>query len=170
MSDLLSDEEVIRRVRAIRSDLAAAIPRARTRRRRKIAIAAAIGAAVALTGAALVVHATSEQVHYEVTCYEHASLDSHYTQAGSAPWVDDNGVSGRAEVDPVATCGDMWRMGVIGQAARPEDPNNANFDVPALVGCTLPNGASAGFPREGSTATDHDFCNKLGLAPWPPPT
>lgn len=169
MTDILSDQEVTRRVSAIRSEVVAAIPRARARRRRKIAIAAVAGAAVALTGAALVVRATSEQVRYEVTCYEHASLDSSFTQALSILGIDDNGVPGRSEVDPVATCGDLWRMGALGQEVRPEDPNTANFDVPELVGCTLPNGASAGFPREGSTATRVDFCHDLGLAPWEQP-
>jgi hypothetical protein len=166
MTSLLSDEEVQRRVHLIRSDLAVAIPKARTRRRRRIVIAAAVGAAGVLTGAALVVHATSDQVHYEVTCYEHASLGADFTQAGSVLGIDDNGKSSRAEVDPVATCGDLWRMGALGQETRPEDPNAANFDVPDLVGCTLPNGASAGFPREGSTASARDFCHDLGLAPW----
>jgi len=169
MSEVLSDEEVTRRVGAIRSSLAVTIPLARTRRRRQIAIAAAVGAAVALTGAALVVKATSDQVHFEVTCYEHASLDSNFTQAGSVLGVDENGVPGRTRVDPVSTCGDLWRMGAIGQETRPDDPNTANFDVPELVGCTLPNGESAGFPRDGSTASDSDFCHKLGLAPWGQP-
>ena len=169
MSIVLSDQEVAQRVSAIRAEVVAAIPRARGRRRRHIAIAVAIGAATALTGAAIIVHATSEQIHYEVTCYEHASLSSDYAQAVSVLWIDDNGVAGRTEVDPVATCGDMWRMGSLGQDVPPQDPNSANFPVPALVGCTLPNGASVGFPREGSTASDVDFCKKLGLAPWVQP-
>lgn len=171
MTSILSDEEVTRRVSVIRSEVKLAIPHARTRRRRtRIAAAAAVSAAVVLTGATLVVNATSDQVHYEVTCYEHASLDSNYTQAGSILGVDDKGQASRTRVDPVATCGDLWRMGVIGQEKRPDDPNTANFDVPDLVGCTLPNGESAGFPREGSIASDSEFCNKLGLAPWGQPT
>jgi len=167
MNTFMADDEVRLRVTSIRVSLAGEIVRERARRRkRRIITASAIGAAVVLTGAALVIEATSDQVHYEVFCYETQDLDGKYTQVQSALGVDDHGNAERTEVDPVETCGDMWRMGALGQATPPADPNTANFEVPELVGCTLPNGMAAGIPRGDSTSSNTDLCNELGLTPW----
>ena len=72
----------------------------------------------------------------------------------------------RDVLDPVTICGDLWRMGLVGQDAAPADPNTANFPVPELVGCTLANGIGAAFPRGDSTATSEEFCRDLGLTSW----
>lgn len=167
MSTFLSDEDIDLRVRSVRDSLATEIPRARSKRRkRRVIIAGAATAAAALTGAALVIHATNDQIHYEVTCFESADLNSKTVQVQSALGVDDHGHADRTETDPIESCGEVWRMGLLGQPTPPPDTNTANFDIPELVGCTLPNGASGGFPRGESAASVTEFCNELGLAPW----
>jgi hypothetical protein len=157
----------------IRSRLLGAVSQERTprfSRARKAAVAAgAAGAvAVALTGGAIaVVQATQDQVSYSVQCYDAASTNAHFTTVGT-PIATDNvtGEESRDATNPVTTCGDIWRMGLIGQDAAPADPNAADFAVPELVGCTLGNGVGAGFPRGDSTATSEEFCRDLGLAVW----
>jgi len=167
MIDMLSDDDIRARVDAIRAEVVEAIPRERARRRRRFGvIAGAAAAAVAITGGALIVRASNDAITYEVVCYDGPSLSANSVQVESALGVDQSGGADRTATDPVVTCGDMWRMGLIGQEELPVDPNAANFDVPDLVGCTLPNGIAAGFPRGASTFDNRDFCNELGLAPW----
>ncbi len=157
----------------IRSRVLGAVAQERTprfSRARKGAIAAitAGGLAVALTGGAIaVVQATHEEVSYSVQCYDAASVNAHFTTVGTPIATDIvTGEESRDATDPVATCGEMWRMGLIGQDAAPDDPSAADFTVPELVGCTLENGIGAGFPRGDSAATSEEFCQNLGLAIW----
>lgn len=161
------------RLAGIRSRLLGAVAQQRTprfSRARKTAVAAiaAGGLAVALTGGAIaVVQATQEQISYSVQCYDAASINANFTTVAT-PTATDNvtGEESRDATNPVTTCGDIWRMGLIGQEAAPADPNAANFPVPELVGCTLSNGVGAGFPRGDSTATSEEFCRDLGLTIW----
>ncbi|MGC4174002.1 hypothetical protein [Demequina sp.] len=167
MNELLSDAEIARRVGSIRHNVARQIPIERKRRNKRIwIVSGVVAAAVAATGAALVVRAASNVIKYEVRCYEAPSLDADYGQVQSAPWVDDNGNTGQPEVEPTTECAELWRAGLVGQPTPPDDPNSASFDVPELVACELPDGSSAVFPRETSSATNKEFCNELGLAPW----
>lgn len=167
MSDQLSEADIRGRVDAIRNAVLEAIPRERARRRRRTGVITGVMAAtLAISGGALIVHASDDAVTYGVVCYDGPSLSAGSVQVESALGVDRSGSADRTATDPVATCGDMWRLGLIGQEQLPPDPNAANFDVPDVVGCTLPNGIAAGFPRGTSTFDDHDFCTQLGLAPW----
>lgn len=54
------------------------------------------------------------------------------------------------------------------EASNLEDPNDGTLPVPPLVACTGRDGIVAVFPREGSSASDKDFCGTLGLANWGP--
>lgn len=124
--------------------------------------------AAALTGGTIaVVQASQDEVTYSVQCYEAASLDADFATVGSPTATDrKTGEARRDPTDPVSTCGDLWRMGLVGQEAAPADPNAADFPVPAIIGCTLSNGVGAGFPRGSSTSSDRNFCRDLGLAVW----
>jgi len=166
MTELLSDAEIARRVESIRDHVTTRIPVERARRKKRAwVVSGVVAAAVAVAGAALVIRASDDVIKYEVRCYESASLESDYGQMKSDLWVGENGDSGRGEVDPAVNCGDLWRMGLVGQPTPPANPNTANFEVPELVGCELANGMAAGFPRGDSTASATEFCNELGLAP-----
>jgi hypothetical protein len=63
------------------------------------------------------------------------------------------------------TCASVWQVGGLRAGAPRGTPPiaGATFSVPALVGCTLPDGAAAVFPGPSDT------CDRLGLAPESPP-
>ena len=167
------DVDIDARLAEVRDNLLATVPTTRTPRfsragRVGIAITGAGAIAVALTaGAIAVAQASHEEVAYSVQCYDRPSLSAVYTTVGVAAATKvAPGSAARESTDPVATCADMWRMGILGQKSVPDDPNAANFPIPELVGCTLPNGVGAGFPRAGSNASAQEFCSNLGLAIW----
>ena len=117
-------------------------------RARKATIAAiAVGGLVLTGGTIAVVQATQEQIDHQVRCFEAADLGSNYTDVAEAIGIDST--TGRQEVAPA-------------------DPNVANFPVPELVGCALPNGIGAAFPRENHSTLAEDFCRDLGLTAWTP--
>jgi hypothetical protein len=62
-------------------------------------------------------------------------------------------------------CAAMWRAGILqaGAASPIVHPGQPFYPVPALVGCTLPDGAAAIFPGPPQT------CERLGLASESPP-
>ncbi len=175
-TETLSDEEITTRTEAARSGVMlvvdADLPKLARRHRRRIGITIAVGAlaAVALTAGTLaVVQATHEQTTYSVQCYSQASTSSSYTTATEPIAVNTTTgqTADRPPSEPVSVCGGMWRMGMVGQKPDPNrDPNTANFPVPQLVACTLPNGVGAAFPKNGSSATEAEFCDSLGLTPW----
>ncbi|MEJ1229809.1 MAG: hypothetical protein WDM88_02860 [Galbitalea sp.] len=145
------------------------LTRRRRRRRVSITVAGAGLAAVVLTaGTVAVVQATQEQIGYSVICYSAASTSSDYATASDPTATNTvTGQTDREAADPVSVCGDMWRSGLVGQKPDAQrDPNTANFPIPQLVACTTTDGVGAAFPREGSGATETDFCDSLGLAPW----
>jgi len=75
------------------------------------------------------------------------------------------GVSGSV-ADAVDTCAALWRIGALRLGVPnliPPTPVSRTHPVPALVGCTMPDGAAAVFPGPADT------CNQLGLAPESPP-
>lgn len=167
------DVEVQARLASVRTSLMDAIPNLRTHRfsragRVGIAWGSAAALAAALTGGAIaIMQATPEQVSYSVQCYEGPSLSAKFTTVATPEALTETtGEVSRYVTDPVTTCAAMWRMGLLGQATVPSDPNAADFPVPELVGCTLENGVGAGFPREGSTVPAVRFCDDLGLAVW----
>lgn len=171
----MSDEEtdLAARLAAARRNVLATIADERTprfSRRGKLAVVAGAGAlALGVTGGAIAIAAAPpEAVAYSVQCYEAADLGSRYTTLGHPIAIDDatGEEQNRDTTDPVADCGEMWRMGVVGQDEVPDDPNAAQFPVPELVGCTLPSGVGAAFPRGESSARDDEFCGALGLAVW----
>ena len=173
----LSHEEIATITRRARSGVMSVVETdlpARVRRHhRRVGIAVAVSAlaAVALTaGTVAVIQASHDQRTYSVQCYSQASTSSSFTTTveGEAT----NSLTGQKAVRPVAeplsVCGEMWRMGLVGQKPAPgQDPNTANYPVPQLVACTLSDGVGAAFPREGSIENQTDFCDALGLTPWP---
>lgn len=172
MTTPIPDEVVQARLRVVRSQLMRAVTHERTprySRARKATIAAiAVGGLLLTGGTIAVVQATQEQIDHQVRCFEAADPDSNYTDVAEAISIDSN--TGQQEtrrvLDPETVCGDMWRMGLIGQEVAPADPNAANFPVPELVGCTLPNGIGAAFPRDNRSAPEQELCRDLGLTAW----
>lgn len=152
-------ERVLEATRHVRS------PRRSTRYRttRTLIIA---GAAVAIltAGAIVVAQVSQEQQETYVTCYDGASLDAQYTVFISAP----DEAAPDLVLDPKGLCGIAWANDSFGNTSNndPDDPNDGDAPVPPLVSCILPDGQTAVFPREGSTASETDFCGTLGLADW----
>jgi len=175
-TETLSDEEIATRVERSRFEVMrtveAELPMLARRHRRRVGITIAVAGAAALAltaGTIAVVQATREQINYSVLCYSGASTSSSYTTATDPTATNTKtGQTDRKATDPVSVCGETWRMGLVGQKPDPQrDPNTANFPVPKLVACTTANGVGAAFPRGNSSATGTDFCNSLGLTPWP---
>jgi len=156
------------RGRVLRAIATERTPRFSRAQKATVAVVAAGALAAGLTGGALAVaRATQEQISYTVECFEAADLSSRFTTVSSPTATNlTTGEESRNQTDPVATCSEMWRMGLIGQDSVPADPNAAQFPVPALVGCALADGVGAGFPRGSSTAGAEEFCGDLGLTAW----
>lgn len=166
------DVDVTARLAAIRPRLLREVDHERTprySRAGKAAFAAiAVGGLVLTGGTIAVVQATQEQVDYSVRCYAAADLGSNFTDV-ARPIATDTTTGQqmpRQVLEPENACGDMWRMGMIGQEVAPTDPNAAHFPVPELVSCTLQDGVGAAFPRENNTALAEAFCRDLGLTAW----
>lgn len=168
-----SDQELTARLAAVRTRLletVATVRPVRFSRGARIGFAAAAGIVLAagLTGGTIVViQATQEVITYSVQCYEGASLSSDFITVGHSE-ATEGPIREVTPVptDPVETCTDVWRRGLIGQETPLSDPNTPDLPAPEIVGCTLTDGIGAGFPIEDSTATAEDFCRSLGLAPW----
>lgn len=125
-------------------------------------------ASVLTAGAIAVTQATPDAVNHTAVCYSEASTASESTTVSTIVSTDnETGVSERPEIlSPVDACDDMWRLGIIGQAEIPDDPNAANLPVPALVGCKQNNGVGAAFPRETLPDSAVKACQSLGMAVW----
>lgn len=169
MTTLPTDAEVERllaEARAVVMEATARIhsPRRSTRYRTTRNLIFAAAAAIALTGGTIaVVQATQSYIDSTVICYEEASLDSLELPAQSS--VDGQSVA----IDPIEACAAVWRSGAfqdVHDGVVVPDPDAVDLPVPALVACTLPNGASAVFPREDDPSSASDFCAALGLAVW----
>jgi hypothetical protein len=121
-------------------------------------IIAGTAAALLTAGAIVVARAAQETIDSYATCFEHASLDSR-----QHVFINDEG-----GLDPIDLCGIVWRNDSWTSVSNgdPDDPNDGDAPVPPLVACELADGAAGVFPREGSTASDTDFCAALGLADW----
>jgi len=166
-----SEEEVTARLAAARRNVLSQIPTAPRRRRRLrrlgIGVAVLVGAAT-LTATAVAIHqATTEQITYSVDCFEKADMTSRSASVESSEATNNlTGATSREPTDPVTSCQDMWRMGLLGQMTPPADPDTADFPVPDIVACKEANGVGAGFPRGDSTLSNAEFCQDLGLAAW----
>ncbi|PWJ54962.1 hypothetical protein SAMN06264364_105171 [Quadrisphaera granulorum] len=172
------DDEVDRRVAAARTallttldaEIASTSPLDRSARwgrsRRRTTVVVAGVSALALTaGAWAVQRASQEEIDYSVNCYEGTTTDSRLAGAGTAEAVDANGQSAERDlVDPLAMCSSVWRWGVLGQAAPPEDPNAANFPVPPLTACTAANGVNNVFVRDDEDPEQQ--CASQSMTPW----
>ena len=174
MTRLPDEDEITARLASVRDVvLGASAGFAKRRLSRLTRVGLIVGASIVgvlglTAGTIAVVSASQEAISYSVNCYTADSLSAKYTTVASAEATNNaTGQTDRPKTNPVTTCADMWRMGVIGQPAVPKDPNTANFPVPDLVGCTLSNGVGAGFPRPDPTISNKELCDSLGLAVWP---
>ena len=166
MTSLPSDAEVERQLSRVRADVIDATHHVRSpkrSRRFRVTRNLVIGgvAIAALTGGTIVVTSESAQViDTYAYCYAAADLSSDRADitAQTADQLSDN---------PVAACGELWRVGRLGQQGHidPNDPNN-NFPIPALVACVSGDGVAAVFPREDAETSDQGLCEALGLAAW----
>jgi hypothetical protein len=167
-------DDIDERLARMRGNILEALPSTRTHRfsragRVTILVAGSSLFAIALTGGTIAaIQASQEDVDYSVQCFEAASRSAESTTVVLAEATDNETgeIVPRDAIDPAETCGEMWRMGFLGQESAPADPNAANFPIPELVACVLDNGVGAVFPREDSTASSESFCRDLGLAVW----
>ena len=134
-------------------------PRRSTRYRtiRTVIIAGTI-AALLTAGAIVVARASQQHIASYATCFEHAALDSRQHAF----------INNEGGLDPIELCGIVWRNDSWTSVSNgdPDDPNDGTAPVPPLVVCELADGSAGVFPLEGSTASDEDFCEALGLAVW----
>ena len=118
-------------------------------------------------GGLLGLRAAQEEIAYSVACYEGDSLTSRTVTFAAPPTKGAQGqVVERPRVDPVSTCEEMWRIGVLGDTEQPENASTGEFPVPDIVGCVQTNGIGAGFRREFSSVSDQYFCARLGMRVW----
>lgn len=164
MTVLPTDAQVRAELVSVRAEVLAATrhvrsPKRSTRYRTiRAVIIAGTAAALLTAGAIAITRASQETIDSYATCFEHASLDSR-THAF---------ISSSGGLDPVELCGIVWRNDSWTSVSNgdPDDPNDGTAPVPPLVVCELADESAGVFPREGSTATDTDFCAALGLADW----
>ena len=90
-----------------------------------------------------------------VTCYPTASLSEEPQYIGGEPDTSD---------EAIALCSWFWSNDMW--TTEEYEPQGGDYPVPPLVACTGNDGIVAVFPREGSEASDTDFCATLGLADW----
>jgi hypothetical protein len=98
-------------------------------------------------------------------CYSEAVYVPGAKFAGTTIASAVGGGSTGIEQDALDTCASLWQAGALRADAPRGTPPVAGvtYSVPALVGCTLPDGVAAVFPGPADT------CNQLGLAPQSPP-
>jgi len=164
VTTLPSDLDVARQLMSVRASVMEAThhvrsPKRSTRYRTTRNLIIAGAAVAALTaGAIIVIQADAGTVSSYGKCYHTASLDGEPPQ-----WViSDPGAS----QDPVELCSIFWTNDLWEGSNDDPDPTDGNLPVPPLVACTSTDGIVAVFPREGSEASDEDFCGALGLADW----
>lgn len=164
MTLLPTDEQVRAELASVRSAVLDATrhvrsPKHSTRYRTiRAVIIAGTAAALLTAGAIAVARASQETIDSYATCFEHASLDSR----------THGFISSSGGLDPIELCSIVWRNDSWTSVSNgdPDDPNDGTAPVPPLVTCALADESAGVFPREGSTATDKDFCAALGLAVW----
>ena len=161
MTTLPSDLDVARQLMSVRTAVLEATHRVRSPKRstryrvtRNLILAGA--AIAALTGGAIVaLQNTPDVIAGTVECYHTASLDQEPISLGGEPGTSDEAI----ELCSFVWSNDLW-------SGDDYDSEGGDHPVPPLAACTGPEGIAAVFPREGSTASEEDFCEALGLADW----
>jgi hypothetical protein len=151
--------DVMEQIQHVRS------PRRSTRYRTLRGLVVAGAAAILLAGAAIAVAQYDQQtIRSNATCFREASLGSQGVGIVQVP----DASNPDAVADPIQACAVIWQndMWDSSNNGDPDDPSDGTAPVPQLVACTLSDGVPGVFPREGSTASDEDFCGALGLADW----
>ncbi len=163
MTTLPSDLDVARQLMSVRASVIDATHRVRSPKRstryrttRNLIIAGAAIAALT-AGAIIALQEKPEFVDSVAACYHTASLDQEPVYVAG-----DHG----STLEPFELCGVIWREDMWDESSNLEDPNDGTLPVPPLVACEGRDGIVAVFPREGSEASDEDFCGALGLADW----
>lgn len=143
-------------------------PHRRISRRRAGFLAALLALAISGGTAAAVTLLSPQNPTVRATgrCYARAS--SNFTSTfpgGSVSVLEPNG-TGLTDVPSqiISACAALWRQGAIGQPSPGPDSTRppADFHVPPLVACVLPDGEAAVFPGQKTT------CIRLGIAPMKP--
>jgi len=145
-------------------------PRTRVSRWRRPRFLGGLGVAILVIGgggaslAIALVHSKPVTQHSVARCYTVATYQPGRTFPGTTVAEADT-VDQRGQVqNALQVCAAMWRAGILqpGVADVIVHPGKPFFPVPALVGCTLPDGTAAIFP--GSV----DTCQRLTLSPQDP--
>jgi len=119
------------------------------------------GTALAL----VLLHPRPVTQHGYARCYTTATYETGSIFPGSEIAEADSPTQAGRVSNALDSCAALWRAGIL-QAGSPEpivSPGGSVFAVPALVGCTLPDGSAAVFPG-GPQA-----CASNGLAAETPP-
>ena len=171
MSTVPSASDVDAEVASITGAVLAEIPMVRSPRRsrrfkRRAAVSVGAALVVSLTAGGLIaLRAAQDEIAYSVACYEGDSLTTRTVTFAAPPTTGDTGeIVGRPRVDPVSTCAEVWRLGVLGDGQP--DPRTGDFAVPDIVGCEQTNGIGAGLRRDFSSVSDQYFCARLGMRVW----
>jgi len=166
VTTLPSDLDVARQLTSVRAAVIEATHHVRSPKRStryrvtRNLIIASVAIAALTAGAIVVLQESPEHIAGNVICYRNGSLDESDPQVlGGDPGVSE---------DAVELCAWWWSNDGWSNPESPEfwDPVRGPYPVPRLIACTRPDGIAAVFPAEGSTASDTDFCEALGLADW----
>ena len=162
------------RLEAMRADLeqfVASQPVPRKRRWRRRNFLAGMSAVVIVLGgggtaaAWAYLHPRAVTDQTQARCYSDDLYVRGPTFHGTAVATPDSATAiGRVQ-DALDICASLWQVGAIqpGAVVAITNRNARSYPVPALVGCTLPDGAAAVFPGTADT------CDRVGLAPQLPP-
>jgi hypothetical protein len=153
-------------MRAGIEQFAATHPAPRRRRWRRRNFFAGVGALVLVAAAGgtafawAYLHPRAVTDTTQARCYSDDSYAPGATFHGTTVATPDSATATGRVRDALATCASLWRVGAL-QSGAPVAITNRTariYPVPALVGCTLPDGAAAIFPGTADT------CESLGLA------
>ncbi|MGN6762283.1 MAG: hypothetical protein ACTHJI_13270 [Leifsonia sp.] len=159
--NLLPTDERFDQIKERLLDVVAADDRRRTRKHRLIAIGVAGAIVAGTTGAAIAIALASQgRINYETDCYAAADLGSRH--GSSVPVTADLGektptpLSERIR-NAEDVCAATWRIGTF----SPEGSSStAEYPVPHLETCQLPDGRLAVFPSDQALS---ELCSRLGL-------
>lgn len=165
-------EQRVAELRAELESFARTHPLGKRRRWRRRSVIGGVGALVVVAaggGTALAVallHPRPVTDHSVARCYTVAAYEPHGPFPGTSIAQASADASQAVRVaNALDVCAAMWRAGIL-QPGAPRPIVHAGqpfYPVPALVGCTLPNGVAAVFPGAPDT------CQRLGVAPEDPP-
>jgi len=134
-----------------------------SRSRKRLLIPAAAGVALIGVGGGVAYSALGGNGpvtdRHTARCYTTAAYSSGDDFPGTTIGVPDSASGPGAVADALDACSALWRAGILQPGSRTAivSPSQAQYPVPSLVECLLPDGRGAVFPG------DTGLCAQLGL-------